>query len=206
MPFSLKKWPTYATGQTGRIDTIYHSSRTSITPNIQVLLGEILVIRTAQILEEALPEIFGRLACGTRYLDGSSPSITISANSVEDAFGKMRSIGRTGRSRHRHLKWLDTSYIRGNVEHIFDINDHSLQVMDQFSAILDELRIVRNEAAHHIPDTRKQYQNILLRYYGARKVPVPVGRFVISDRRATPAPLIKYTTAVRTLVRELCKG
>lgn len=124
--------------------------------------------------------------------------------SVADALALMRVHGRP-RSRIL-LRWLKASDIRKNVEYVLDPSDHSLSVIDRFSAELEELRVVRNEAAHGLVSTKEPFRRVILTYYGSSKFLVPVGKFVISDRRVNPSPLMRYTVVVRTLVRELCKA
>lgn len=104
------------------------------------------------------------------------------------------------------LRWLQTREIRKNLEHMLDIGEHALAVVDRFSADLNELRIVRNEAAHGTASTKAQYRDVILTYYGSSRVLVPVGKFVISDKRVRPPPLVRYTTLVRTIVKEICKA
>ena len=204
MAASLKKWPQHAVAQTNRIDRVFSEIRAIASPQIQFLLGEILVIRTAQILEEILPEIFARLVCNTPYIDGSVPIVLSHAKRIDEAFALIRSHRR--KKKLNILKWLQSTEIRTNLKHLLDVNDHSLQIADRFSAELDEIRIVRNEAAHRVAGTKNQYRKIMLAYYGSSRIAVPVGKFVISDQRVKPAPLMKYTATVRTFVRDLCKG
>jgi hypothetical protein len=203
MPLSLKKWPLHAEVLTKRIDDAFDKLG-GLDINTQFLLGEILLIRTAQILEEILPEVFARLVCETQYIDGTAPTLLHKASGIADAFLLMQTFNRR-RSSRRQLKWLDATYIQGNVQYLIDQNDHSLLKISAFSSDLNELRVVRNEAAHRTASTKAPYRTILQNYYSSGSKLVPVGKFVISDR-FRPPHLTRYNVLVRTIVKELCKA
>jgi hypothetical protein len=201
MAASLSKWPTYAGDQTRRVEGVFSEMRSTLPPSTQFLLAEILVLRLAQVLEEVLPEVFCRLVCGAKYHDGKAANRLAAASSVANAEQLMRKFNRT--KERRNLKWLNAKDIRGNLEKLLDPGESALAVVDRYTNELDELRAVRNHAAHRVKGTKNAYRNVLSAYYGTSTITVPVGKFLVSDRFGIP-PLVKYSVVVRALVKEVC--
>jgi hypothetical protein len=103
------------------------------------------------------------------------------------------------------LKWLNPEDIADNVKYLLPRSEKCLSVIDRFSIELDEIRVVRNHAAHRVNGTKEEYRKVLQRYYGSSAIAVPVGKFLVSERFGTP-PVVVYAKITRTLVKELCAG
>jgi hypothetical protein len=203
MSVGLTKWPRHARTQADRVEKLFSKVQASSPADVQVAVGEILTIRIAQILEEILPEVFSRLLCGASYMDGSRPSVLVPSKNIGEAIVSMR---KTGRPKElAYLRWLKASHIRENLAHVLDPSDSAIVTVNRFAQEINEIRIVRNHAAHRSRESKAQYQRILAQYIGATGVSVPVGRFVMTARGSRAAPLIRYIQIAPLLIKELCK-
>lgn len=203
MPPSLDKWPKFAGAASRRIEAYVDDIGLVGEAKFQILIGEMLVLKIAQILEQSLPKIYSGLVCGAPYLDGSLPKVVVSASTPEAALKLMEKHNRKTKSK-RQLKWLSAGDINANVEFLIDKADHCFALVNRYVSQLDEIRVVRNEIAHSIPQTRKQFKKIVTTRYGSAELSSSVGKYVLTNRTGR-APIKEYAIVARTLINELCQ-
>jgi hypothetical protein len=142
-----------------------------LPPQLQRIAGEILLLRTATILENFLADYFRKLVCGAVYLDASIPLNFVRARSITSAEHLILTYGR--RKPERYVKWLLISSITGNVRQVIDPTDHCLTSLLKFSAEIDAIRKIRNHIGHDSAGTKKEYLTVVRTLYGPTANAIP---------------------------------
>ena len=174
-----------------------------LEPALQKALAELILIRLFDDLQEALSGMAYRLACGTAYVDNTAPQLlTAPARSTAAA----RYLFEThNRAKHQYVKWSRTSYIKSTVKHVLDWTDPFVAACDAHSLTISEMQSVRNRIAHRNATTRGPFNLVLRRYYGGAPTNVSPGLLLITPRVA-PAPLFRYLTASRIIVKDCVRA
>lgn len=180
-----------------------HSHLSVLPPRFAKLVAEIIILRVFDLLENSFKSITIKLQCGALYFDGTSANVTVAARSADGAIKNMINYGRT-KPRYQ-LRWSSVSEIKRNLEFVLQPTDHALQILDYNSTFIDEFRRVRNRVAHNNVKSRKEFQIIVRRYYGATLNFVTPGTLLLTDRWH-PQILVKYIQGTKILVKELVKG
>ncbi len=180
-------------GSISRIDAVQHRK----------LIAEIVLLRLSSLLETHLELVFAKLTCGASYLDGSRPSLIVSTRSVKAALHAMESLNRP---KFRNPIWNDGAKIRENVAHLIAPTDHCMRTMVTYAPDLTEIRYVRNHIAHRNAGTRKRYQTIVRKFYGAFLPAITCGTLLLSERVSRPSLLEVYIRTARVLLKDLVKA
>ena len=169
----------------------------------QKLTAEIVMLRLFDVFQHHLERIVCKVACGSGYLDGSTPQLLYRARSIAGAETAMKS---RGRSRPLFfLRWSKASDVIENSKHVIAPRDHVLVSLRRNGYIVDEMRRVRNRVAHSGQRARQDYAVVLQRYYGAQVRGVVPGTLLLSSNW-NPTLLERYLSSTRTLARELVRG
>jgi len=173
-----------------------------VEPRLQRLLAELTMMRLFDDFQEAIAGIALRLACGRPYGDGVMPVLLTSpARSTAGA----RTLFEThNRRKHQYCKWSKASYIRETTREVLDERDRFYTACLKQSLAISEMQAVRNRIAHRNAKSRKAFDVVLRRHYGASVNAVTPGLFLISPR-FTNTQLERYLTTCRVLTKE-CSG
>lgn len=175
----------------------------NIDPSLQKVLAEMILIRLFDDLQEALSGMAYRLACGTSYIDNTSPNLlTPPARSTS---GARLLFEQHGRPRHKYVKWSRVSYIRETTKYVISPNDPFIRACDTHSLTISEMQAIRNRIAHKNSDSRKRFDVVLRRYYGATPKNVTPGLLLLTPRVA-PSPLHTYLTATRIIAKDCARA
>lgn len=179
------------------------SALPGLEPALQKALAELLLIRLFDDFQEALSGIAYRLACGTPYLDGTSPHLlTPAARSTRGA----RVLFETHeRPRHQNVKWSRTNFIKNTTKHVLDSGDSFIRACDAHSLKISEMQAVRNRIAHRNASTRDAFDVVLRRYYGGAPTGVSPGLLLLTSR-ATPTPIHAYLIVTRVIAKDCARA
>lgn len=169
----------------------------------QKLVAEIILLRLFSLFENFVSSVAEKLACDTTYFDGSSPLLLMQASASRNA----RTLFQTyGRSRPRNqLMWSKAAEIKKNTKYVIDPNDNFSRVIDRNGNLIDELRRVRNRIAHNNAQSRKNYKEIVRRYYGAYMNHVTPGVLLLTPRMK-PRLIEQYIRQARILAKDIVKA
>lgn len=174
-----------------------------LEPTLQKALAELILIRLSDDLQEALAGIAYRLACGTSYLDGSSPTLLVpKARSTDSA---RRLFEEQGRTKSKPAKWSRMKYIRQTTEHVMSGGELFIRTCDSHALTLSEIQAVRNRIAHKNTNSRNKFNPVVRRYYGAVPKNVSPGLLLLTPR-ISPTPLEFYLAATRIIVRDCVRA
>lgn len=170
---------------------------------LQKALAELLLIRLFDDFQESVAGMAYRLACGAPYLDGRVPGLfTQPANSTLNA----RVLFETyNRSKHQYVKWSKVKYIKATTATVIEQSDPFIRACDTHSLTISEMQSVRNRIAHRNATTRKSFNVVLRRYYGAAPTNVTPGLLLLTPR-SSPPPLRKYLVATRIIAKDLARA
>ena len=174
-----------------------------LDPPHQYFISEMILLRLFSLLNEALEEIASKLVAGASYKNGSFPALLFRANNVIGAKSAMLTHGRP-----RPRRWLNWTYILevpNNVRYVIDQGDSFVVKCNSHSAIIEEMRKVRNFAAHRNTSTRLGYKQVIRNVYGANSKISP-GRFLVSNRMVTTSKLVEYMGSTKIIVSDLVSG
>lgn len=169
----------------------------------QKLTAEIVMLRLFDVFQHHLERIVCKVACGSSYLDGSSPQLLYRARSIAGAERAMMSHGRSPPL--GFLRWSKAADVTENAKYVIASNDHVLVSLRRNGHVVDEMRRVRNRIAHSGVRARRDYTVVLRHHYGAQVRGVLPGTLLLSSRW-NPTLLVRYLSSTKTLARELVRG
>lgn len=168
----------------------------------QKYVVEISMLRLFSLLENSISSVASKIACGAEYLDGSNPVLLNRATSFQSAVSLFKRFRR--RRQKNYLIWTKGSYIIDNIKHVIDSSDNIFYVINNYGFFIDELRRIRNQVAHNNSNSRKQYREVVRRYYGAYLNNITPGILLLSARR-NPSPIFNYIIQSRVFINDLTK-
>lgn len=182
---------------TKKLDQI-QSGSADLTPAIQKLVAELVVLRLFDDFQTAVKGSALRLTCGATYVDGTSPKLLVTpAPSTAAAEHILRN---HGRNKQAKLNWSKASSIVNSVKFAVDPTDHFCVTMRNLGTPIAEVVAVRNRIAHNNSSSRKAYSNIVKRRYGASQNHITPGILLVSDRFSPPL-VEQYIASLRTVIR-----
>lgn len=185
-----------------RLDGLYNNM--SVLPSkYQKLAAEIVMLRLFEILTFRIGRIVCKVACGSRYLDGSTPQLLHRSTSIARAEAAMKTMNRN--KPLQYLRWSKVSYVKRNVRSLIDPADHVLQLLGAHVGTIEEMRVVRNRVAHNHGSAKLGYAGVVFARYGARVPGITPGTLLLSPRW-TPTILEEYLKTTTTLVKLLVRG
>lgn len=175
----------------------------SLSPQYSKLIGEIIMLRLFDMLEQIFKSIAVKLICGACYIDGTMPTLYTRARSAVGAETQIISYGRI-KPRHR-VNWTQVKEIKDNLEYVFDSREKYIRKLDENSAFIEEMRWIRNRIAHNNKKSRENYKKAVIRHYGAFVTSITPGIILLSNRNK-PTLLEQYILKSRILLKEMIKG
>src|SRR5262249_1929124 len=109
----------------------------------------------------ALQAFYSFEASGAKYGDGTAPTVTHPARSIDHALYSMRTLGRTRPK--GILKWNKTREIIANVQHVLATTEAFCTACRNHGSRLNEIRVVRNHIAHNSHETRRDFAGVVRR-------------------------------------------
>ena len=180
-----------------------HANLGSLPAQYQKLVAEMVMLRLFDLFQHHVRRIVCKVACGSVYLDRSTPLLLHRAASMRDAEQAMKT---RGRSRPlKYLRWSKVSDIKRNAKHMIDPGDHVLVFLDRHGQVIDEMRRVRNRIAHSGGSARQQYAHVVRQRYGAGVWGVQPGMLLLSPRWS-PTVLKQYLLSTRVLIKNLVRS
>lgn len=181
---------------------VLQSHLVPLPPKFRKLVAEIIMLRAFSLMEDTFRSLACKIACGVPYCDGTRPTLIVRARSARDAIDKMIKHNRT--THHYNLSWTRASEIKENLRYMLRATDHFMMTIDAHGMFIDEMRRIRNRIAHNNRTSRKNYQQVVLRHYGAYLNGVNPGTLLLTNRH-TPTLLETYLTKSRILIKELVR-
>ena len=154
-----------------------------LEPALQKALAELVLIRAFdRLFSRSIPAGAAyRLACGTAYVDGTSPSLLVSA-ARSTSGGRWLFENHARKSRPKYVKWSKTTFIKDTTQHVIDPADPFILACDAHSLLISEMQAVRNRIAHRNANSRRAFDVILRRYYGGAPQGVTPGTLLVTQR------------------------
>jgi hypothetical protein len=172
-------------------------------PRLQRLVAELIMIRLFDEFQEAIAGVALRLACGTRYADGTAPALlTTPARSTAGAFQLFENFGRP---KPRSPKWSRAGFISETTRYVLDRTDTFCAVCNAHGGVIAEMQAVRNRIAHANANSRAAYALVVMRHYGAPLNHVSPGVLLRSPRFSPPL-LERYVAACRVIARDCARA
>jgi hypothetical protein len=168
----------------------------------QKLVAEIVLLRLFSLFENLIVSVSLKLACGATYVDGSNPTLLVRARSSKHALTLFQTYGR---NKQRLLQWSKAADIKENLRYVINYTDNIATVVDRNGVLIDELRRIRNRIAHNNVKARKNYREVVRRYYGAFMNHVTPGILLLTPRIRPPL-LEQYIRQERILVKDIVKA
>lgn len=175
----------------------------SVSPTLQRLIAELVMMRMFDELMEALSGVAVRLACGAPYADGSAPSLLVPPAST--TINAIYLFEHHNRSRRQYVKWSRAAYINDTTRYVIDPSDSFRVACSRHGGILGEMQGVRNRIAHGNGNARTAFGRVVLRRYGASLNHVTPGMLLITPR-FSPILLFQYITAARVIAKDCARA
>lgn len=176
---------------------------TGAQANIQRLVAELVMMRLFDEMMEAISGIALRLACGSPYVDGTTPILQLSpAVNTTKALDLFENYNRMKR---QAAKWSKATFINDTTRHVLDTTDHFTRSCSNHGAVIQEMQRVRNRIAHGGTTARANFSTVVLRHYGARLNHVTPGMLLLSGR-FTPSMLSRYIASARTIAKDCARA
>lgn len=191
-----------ATKQISRLQG-YKLSSESLEAKYQHFIAEMIMLRLFSIFEDSVAEIAYKLAAGAVYTNGSLPMLAIRAGRIIDSRGLFLNHGRV--KPVQYLKWTKASYISDSVKYVIPTTEKFLVNASLNGSKIDEMRKVRNAVAHNTVSARSDYKIVVRATYGAN-VNIPVGAFLVSERRSPVCKINNYISSVRAILTAMASG
>ncbi len=169
----------------------------------QKLVAEIVLLRLFSLFENFVSSLAAKIACGSTYVDGTTPVLLFRASSMKAAKTSFQTHGRT-RPKYQ-LQWSKASEIKENVINVIDQGDNLVTVVDRNGTLIDELRRVRNKIAHNNAQSRSKYREIVKRHYGAYMNHVTPGMLLLAPRFQPPL-IEQYIRQTRIMVKDMARA
>ena len=196
-------------------DRIRHTTETALTLVTRlnsldslprIYLAEMIVVRLFSLLEVIFEDSACRMICGTNYCDGSTPQLLRHrpTRSFKRARVAMLEYERSSNSRIQ-LRWGRASDIKKNLENLFPADEHFINTITIYGSFISDLRKVRNHIAHGNARTRKRFDEVVRRHYGAKVNSITPGKMMLSSR-FTPLLLEQFCKETRIILLEVIKG
>ncbi len=176
----------------------------SLEPKHRKLVAEIVMIRLFLLTENTIASVCVKILCGAVYLDGTSPQILVTANSMSHAEGLMKSHKRP--KAKAHLKWTTSKEIRDNLRLTLDAKDPLFHSVSANGSQLTEMRFVRNHIAHRSQSTSVHFRDIIKHYYGGLKQGMTPGMLLLTPALGPPLLMERYVTYGRVLIKDLVRA
>lgn len=203
MPASLGTTLNGSMRSLSRTETLLNEALT-LPASLQRIAGEILLLRAATILENAIADAIRKLICGATYIDGTQTANMITARSIAHADDLIRTYGR--KKPAGYTKWLFIPSIKEGVKFILVNQEHCIDVLDKFSNEINDIRVIRNHIAHNNGGTKKEYRKIIDSYYGSNIRLLPCGTMLMSKNISSQTMIRRHIVAVRAIVRDITKA
>ena len=179
------------------------ASTTHLEPAHRKLIAEVVLVRLSILVEAQTRSICCKIACGTRFLDGSNPILLHPSRSAAAALAAMKTLNRP---KDRHPVWNDGRGIRDTIKHVVDPADPTHRCVTNYASYLTEIRYVRNHIAHNNHTTRSNYKSVVRTRYGAYPRGVTPGTLLLTAAFG-PIPLLnRYLTTGKIYVRDLTRA
>jgi hypothetical protein len=202
MPVNLRVTRISAIRGIERIEEV-SSSLSSVNPQFQYLLSEMLLIRLTSIIEAALEDFLCKLVCGAAYENGSTPVLLVHrTRSMAEA---RVAIMHKGKRTFQFPKWSSAQAIGEVCKGVVDVKDHFAIKGQVFGSWFSDLYGVRNYAAHRSASAKLKYQDVLLKTIGSRKA-VPVGQFLLSPAFVPQANLYRIIAESKVILQSFSSG
>lgn len=173
-----------------------------IKPKYQPLVAELMIVRLFSTWEQSISEIATKLACGGEYLNGRTPVLmTNRARSLVSAKDLFTSFGRERRS---NPNWSKASYVTSTVSKVIAAPEPFLVHVQNNGGYINEVRVVRNFAAHRNVSARSQFKELVRQKLGA-DMRFGAGHLLITPR-VTPSLMKQYLATMRVVLRDICSG
>lgn len=98
------------------------------------------------------------------------------------------------------MKWSKVKYISETTRYVLDANNPFLTVCSANALVISEMLAVRNRIAHKNTDSRKAFETVVVRHYGAALNNVSPGLLLLSPRFA-PTMLEQYIASCRVILK-----
>lgn len=198
---SLSRTRNFVEAEINKLDAVVTGVQ-SAPAVTQYLVSEIILIRTASILESAIAEVAYKIAAGGICLDGTTPKLLHLATSMQSARTAMLSHSR--QKAIQNLKWTRAKYISDSVKYVIDPTDHYKTTCARFGFTISEIFKVRNFAAHRSTSSRADFQTVVRLIYG-RYRNMQLGYFLLSPHYVRTPNIRRYLIETKVIVNDLTK-
>jgi len=185
-----------------RLET-YRTDSQSLAPEHQYLLAELIILRLFSIIDSTIEDLACKLVAGAPYVNGTHAGRLFSAKSMGGARSAMLTYGRPNPK--NHLRWTTIRDIRDSTSQVLNSADPFITYARVHGAILNEMRKVRNFAAHRSPQARQGYREVVRVVYGANSR-VKIGAFLTSRKRRSVAKVDEYLSTAKIMISDLAGG
>jgi hypothetical protein len=175
----------------------------SIDVRLQKLLAELIMMRLFDELQEAIAGVALRLACGTRYADGTAPHLLTAP--ARSTMGARHLYETHGRPKVKACKWSRTKFINETTKYVLDPGDPFTVTCNAHALVISEMQAIRNRIAHRNAAARAPFSTVVKRYYGAALNTVSPGLMLLSPR-FSPTLLEQYLAASRVIAKSCARA
>lgn len=179
-------------------------SLVALSPAHQKLVAEVVMVRLFLLLDNTFRSSSAKLLCGAQYLDASQPKRLVQASSAARAIKLMKTHNRA-KPKYK-LSWTHANAITNNLLTTLDSSDPFFGAVTQHSAIIDQMRRVRNHIAHRNDGTGNEFRiEVTTRFGGAKRGMTP-GLFLLLPTAQSQHKIDEYLIASRVIVRDVLRA
>lgn len=180
--------------QTRALDSL-RAGAASLTATHQRMLAELILVRLAVAMENALSQGLYRVGAGRELPDGTFANTLFPASLLITAQRRLRA----GRPK---MTWLDASDVCDALRAVLDPSDKTITNLRKHGLVLSQIRKVRNHIVHKNRTSLPQFQSVVRTVYGAKLNSVTPGQLLLTPRSAPQCLLEKFLTGARIAVKE----
>lgn len=180
----------------------YRNDSKILEPKFQHFIAEVVIIRLFSILENCIRETALKVACQANYRNGTEPTLTLVCRSTIDAETQFINFNRP---RPIRLKWTKASYVHNSTKEVIPITEQFRIQINNYAALLNEMRRVRNHIAHRTSSTRREYKNVIRHIFGAN-LKIQPGAYLTSTKRLSNPKIDSYIAISRIMINDITNG
>ena len=187
MPSLVPEWKSFQQTVV-RLDEVISSS-SSLSPGHRKIIAELVLVRLAIGIENALSRAAYKIAAGATFVDGTVANLSAPQATVTRAELFLKTDG--GVLAHpKGIRWLDGGEVARVLLLAVDASDASTTIGARHGGTLSRTRKIRNHIAHRNRTSSTAFQSVVRQVYGAKLNSVTPGTLLLTPK-AGSVPLVR---------------
>ena len=181
------------------------ASTNNLAPASRKIVAELVVVRLAVAVENALSRASYKAVAGTSFLDGSAPVLLNRQRTAAKAEVFLKTEGGI-LGYERPIRWLDGSELGKALLVAFDTGDPFSKIGSKHGSTLAQLRRIRNHIAHSNRNSARGFQRVVKQIYGAKLNSMTPGTLLLTPRAGLIPLVEQLIIRARVMVKDMVRA